>query len=191
MKISTKRSLSILTSVVLFIATLFVFSSFIEPSYQDILGKRSEVNSRLNLLNDYNISLAHVQQLASQYKNVAQFQQTISTILPTAPDVSQAVNQISSLANINRLAIGSISVELLPLRPPVDTTISNSIGTLRLNVRLTGDYQGFKSFLQNLETNINLMDLNSLKVDAFSSRPGAVTNQFTYTMSIDTYYQSN
>lgn len=191
MKVSTKRIFSILSSMVLFIAALFVFSSLIEPNYQDILQKRSEVSSRLNLLSDYQTSLAHVQELENQYKNIAQFQQTVSSILPTAPDISQAVNQIASLASINRLAVSSVSVELLPLRPPVDPSISKNIGTLRLNVRLAGDYQGLKSFLQNLETNVNLMDLNSLKVETMSTKSGLAVNQFSYTIAVDTYYQSN
>ncbi len=189
MRASTKRAFSILIAVGLFIASLIVYASFIQPAYSEIKNLRTEVVSRSKLIQEQEVSLRQVQKILSDYQNVAQLKETISLILPLEQNLPQAANQIIGLANVNKLTVDQLSVQQLAIKPSGYSSLVKGRGTLRLNFRLVGNYEGFKSFIQGLETNMNLMDLVSLKIDPVI-KTGASTNNFTYTLSVDTYYQA-
>ncbi len=189
MKASSKRILSILIAILILVASLFVYSSFIKPAYSEIKDLRSEVASRLNLIAENESSLEQIQKLLGEYQNVAQLKETISLIFPTEQDLPQVVNQITSLANINKLTIDQLAAGQLAIKPSTHSTSIKGKGTLRFSFHLNGSYENFKSFLQNLETNMSLMDLVNLKIEP-SAKTKAGENNFSYNMTIDRYYQS-
>ncbi len=187
MKASTKRFSSILLAILMFIGSLFIYSSLILPAYSDIKSLRTEVASRLELVNKNEISIQQVQKLLSEYQDIAKIQETTSLILPPEQNVPQAVNQINGLSKISNLAIELLSVQQLAVKPSTQAGLVRGLGTLRFNFRLAGSYEGFKAFLQALETNINLMDLVTLKIES-STKPAK--GGFSFTMVVDTYYQA-
>lgn len=190
MKASSKRILSILTAVLMIIASLFVYSSLIRPVYSEIKNLRSEAASRLDLINKNKVSITQVQKLLNEYQNIAQVQEVISSILPLEQNVPQAINQIVGLAELNKLSIELVAVQKSAIKPSDQPNLVKGIGTLKLNIRLSGSYENFKKFLQNLETNVNLMDVVDLKIEPeIKIKFGVGT--FLYTMTIDSYYQAD
>jgi len=191
MKVSTKRVFSILIAIFMFIASLFIYSSLIKSIYAEIKNKRTEIVSRLELINKYETSIKQIQKILSEYQNISQFAETISSILPPEQNVSQSVNQISGLAKINNLIINFLSVQQLAITPSSKPDLIRGRGVLRLNFALTGSYENFRKFVQTMETNISLMDLVSLKIEP-KTETGlkSVKDNFSYAMAVDTYYQS-
>ena len=108
-------------------------------------------------------------------------------ILPLEQNTSQGVYQISGLAGFSNLTVELLSVQQLAIKPSIQPGLVKGLGILRYNFRLTGTYEGFKSFLQAMETNISLMDLVNLKVEP-AVKPAK--GNFSYTINMDTYYQS-
>jgi Tfp pilus assembly protein PilO len=188
MKASTKRILSILTAILMIIASIFVYSSLINPSYSEIKNLRSEVAGRLELVAQHKTSIDQVKKILGEYQGAVQIQDMVSTILPPEQNLSSAVHQINKLASVNELPIELLSAKQLAIKPSNQPELVKGVGTLRFNLRVVGSYEKFKSFLQNLETNINLMDLASLKIEPQTKGAG---NNFNYTMVVDTYYQSD
>lgn len=188
MKASNKRILSILTAILMIIASLFVYSSLIRPVYSEIKNLRSEVAGRLDLINRNKVSIEQVQKLLSEYQSISQAQEMTSSVLLSEQNISQAVNQVAGLAGLNNLSIELLAVQQLAIKPSAQPNLVKGVGTLRFNIRLTGGYENFKKFLQNLETNINLMDLTNLKIE--SAAKTKVGGNFSYTMIIDSYYQA-
>jgi len=191
MKVSTKRVFSILIAIFMFIASLFIYSSLIKSIYAEIKNKRTEIVSRLELINKYETSIKQIQKILSEYQNISQFAETISSILPPEQNVSQSVNQISGLAKINNLIINFLSVQQLAITPSSKPDLIRGRGVLRLNFALTGSYENFRKFVQTMETNISLMDLISLKIEPkIETGLKSVKDNFSYAMAVDTYYQS-
>jgi len=188
MRASSKRFTSILLAILMFIASLFIYSSLILPAYSEIINLRAEVVSRTQLVTEEEASIGQVQKLLSEYQDVAAIQDTISLILPVSQNVALGVSQISGLSKINNLIIDSLSMQELAIKPSTQSNLVKGIGTLRFNFHLIGSYENFKAFLQNLETNITLIDLASLKVDSGSKVGG---NIFSYNITADMYYQGN
>jgi len=191
MKVSTKRVFSILIAIFMFIASLFIYSSLIKSIYAEIKNKRTEIVGRLELINKYETSIKQIQKILSEYQNISQFAETISSILPPEQNVSQSVNQISGLAKINNLIINFLSVQQLAITPSSKPDLIRGRGVLRLNFALTGSYENFRKFVQTMETNISLMDLISLKIEPkIETGLKSVKDNFSYAMAVDTYYQS-
>ncbi len=187
MKASSKRFLSIIVAILVFIASLFIYSNLVRSVYSDIKDLRAEVVSRLELINKNQASVSQVKQLLNEYQNISQIQETISAVLPLEQNVPQGVNQISGLAKLNDLAISFLSVQQLAIKPSSQPGVVNGLGVLRLNFGLSGSYENFKTFLQGLDTNITLLDLLTVKME---SKATSKSGELSYTLTVDTYYQA-
>lgn len=188
MKASAKRFSSILVAILFFIASLFIYSSLIQPAYSDIKNLRTEVANRLDFISKNETFIQQVKNLLNEYQNVAKIQETTSLILPLNQNIPQGVNQINGLSKINNLTTELLSVQQLAIKPSKQPNLVKGLGSLRFTFRLTGPYENFKPFLQAMETNINLMDLVSLKIEPPEK---AGRDIFSYTLIVDTYYQSD
>jgi len=189
MRSSTKRFVSIILSLLILIAAVFVYSSFIRPAYSEIENLRGEVAFKTSALAQQQSSSQQIQSLLSQYQDVLKVEDTISSILPMTANVASGVNQLSGLAKVNNLNLDLLSVEETAIKPSDQPDIVKGVGALKFNLHLTGSYENFKTFLQEIETNLNLMDLTNLKMEA-ATKTKSGENRFSYTLTVNTYYQA-
>lgn len=185
MKPSTYRLLSILGSSFLLIAAVIVYSNLVYPAYNEIQKLRDQRKADLNLLQEQGEAINAVNRLLSEYQSLAQIQENISMVLPNKEGVPSVINQLQGLARINNLNIDSLSLQYPPLKASADSLIK-PLGTLRVTVRLNGDYKNLRPFLEDIETNIRLMDVYSLGIEG-GGVPGKI--KLTYNLVLDTYYQ--
>ncbi|MBI5079650.1 hypothetical protein HZB06_03245 [Candidatus Wolfebacteria bacterium] len=190
MKASSKRTLSILLSIFLFIGSLAIYAYLLKPAYEKVKIQKSEIASRLETVKEYEGIISRIKNLLGQYENAAQAQETMSVILPIDQNVPESINQINGLAYFNNLTIDRLSIRQLAISPSNDKlNLIKGIGVLRVNIHLKGDYGAIKSFIHNLETNLNLMDLVSLRFEPVAAGAKG-SNFFDYSAEIDTYYQA-
>ena len=189
MRSSTKRFISIVLAMLMLIAAVFVYSTFIRPAYSDIENLRAQANNKTQIFEQQQSSTKQIQSLLSQYQDVLQVEDTISSILPLSSDVASGVNQITGLSKINNLTIDLLAVEETAITPSDQPNLIKGVGALKFNFHLIGSYENFKAFLQNLETNITLMDLTNLKVET-ATKTKSNENRFSYTLTVNTYYQT-
>jgi hypothetical protein len=64
-------------------------------------------------------------------------------------------------------------------------SLIKGMGTLRTELKMTGAYDNFKSFLKSAETNFLIADVISFKIDAQPNSP-----DLAIIATIDTYYQA-
>jgi len=188
MRASTKRTLSMLISIALLVGAVFVYSSMIKPAYSEIKSLRSEVVSRLEIINENQAYISQVQNLLNEYQNISQLQSAISILLPDEQNLAQALNQISGLIGISGLSPQKASANQLAIRSSLGSSVVKKIGTLRFEVETSGNYPNFKDFLQKLETNMGVFDVVSIKIEPPGRSAGV--GIFNYTTVIDSYYQT-
>lgn len=188
MKSSIKRTISIALAVFLFIGTLVVYNSFVKPAYEKTEEKRLKLMLQQATEEQLKSALEQVKKLYTEYQDADILQETISLILPKEYDLPNVVAQITGLAKNNNLVIESLSSRQLAIKPSIDPALIKGLGTLRFDIRLVGDYKSFKAFLEQLESNIRLINLFDLKMEQFAGAPGQ--NIFLYTITVDTYYQT-
>lgn len=189
MRSSSKRFVSIVLALAMLVAAVFVYSTFIRSAYSDVETLRAQANSKTTTFTQQQSSVKQIQNLLSQYQDVLKVEDTISSMLPLSPDIGSDINQITGLAQINNLTLDILSTEEMAIKPSKQPTLAKGIGTLKFNFHLTGGYENFKNFIQELETNITLIDLVNLKVEPFSKGKSA-GNIFSYTITANAYYQT-
>lgn len=188
MKPSTQRMISLVASAALLVMALVVFSNFIRPEYQDIQELRGRIETKSQLFEDQELATTQIQRLIADYQGLANIQDDLSLVLPQEEQIPQALNQVANIARVNNLSIQSIEIQNLPFQPKATTQTSilvKRIGSLRMDVQLSGSYEELKAFVQTIETNIRLMDVRNLAITPSVNPNGA----YAFTVTIDTYYQ--
>lgn len=186
MKSTTKRAISLLASGVFLILAFAVYGFFIRPVYDEVAGLRSELNSRDRFLREQNLALGKVSDLMIQYQGASQLRDTISLSLPLKEDLASIFNQLRVLAAVNGLTIDVFGAKPLAFQELARAPLIKRAGQLQLAVRALGSYDGFKNFLKNIETNVRVMDIQSISVERLG---GPTANFFGYNLIINTYYQ--
>lgn len=188
MKPSTKRIVSLLGTAVCFVAALVVYATMLTPLYSAVDMMRGELAAKTGLYNDQQSIITKVNDLLAQYQGKVKIQDTISTTLPFEPGTSFVVAQLAAVASGNGVTLQELNAQILPLdQPVVKSDGVKGIGRMRVSVKLLGSYEGFKGFLQGVETNLRLMDLVETKVGAVPKNPGVLAAS----LLIDAYYQGD
>jgi Tfp pilus assembly protein PilO len=187
MKASAKRALSLLLSGALMVASLIVFGTLVRPEYEIVLQLRNELASQSNLLIETQGDISRVQSLKAQYQNSERIIGSLNSSLPEQELIANLMSQINAISQSSGIATRSIGISYLPVRPSaVQLSFARGVGTLRLDLLSVGSYSSLKRFLQLLETNVRVMDVNTLSLDVAASPTQDVYN---YSITVDTYYQ--
>ena len=179
MRASTKRTLSLLISVLFIIAALVVYVNLVRPEYRDIQELRGALAGKTSLLASQKTIISQVRNLLAQFKGAVQLQETVSLALPANEAAAAIFQQLQAIAKSSGLTIQAFGLNLLSLK-------SDKLGTVQVTLKIFGNYAGIQSFLKSTETNVRVMDLVSFKIEQ-----GGKSNQdiYAYTVVLNTYYQ--
>jgi hypothetical protein len=190
MRNSTKRILSILGVMVLFIASLIVFTYLIQPSYSNIVEKRGEISGKQKLLSEYKSIKEKIDLLNKDYQNVIDIKDKIQIILPNEANYSQVINQINGLAEVSRSRIENLNVKKMPIKQTSTSDFLKGVGVMQITTDLIAPtYGDFIIFMGNLEKNLSLMDLTNLKIESVDSKSSVSADNLRYSIEVNTYYQ--
>ncbi|KKR88947.1 MAG: hypothetical protein UU85_C0008G0004 [Candidatus Wolfebacteria bacterium GW2011_GWA2_42_10] len=182
MKATTKRTMSILASIILLIGSVFVYASFIKPAYEEVSNLKTKSVNLEQSFNSYQSLNNQFQNLLNEYKNLGDLAKQISLILPSNLDTAYVLSQITGIAGLNNLGIQSLSVKQLAIEPSSEP-FTRGLGVLGIDLRAGGSYDNFKAFLNGLETNVMISNPINFKVE----KQG---DNLVYTMTIEAYYQA-
>ena len=190
MKPSTKRILSIAFSAAFLIAALVVYGTFISPGMATLNDVRSEVASKQNFYTTQKNAVSQVQDLIAKFQNSASLQKTVSLIIPDNPNITDALNQLNVVARNNQVQIFSLSVKPTELQSETQVLVKR-VGVLSVIISATGSYEGLKGFLQSVETNVRLANVQSFELSPPQGLEAQQVSQGSYTMklNVDIYYQ--
>ncbi len=150
--------------------------------------------------------VSKVKSLLTTYQSDASSSQSVAMALPVGPGVSGALAQIYGIAtNANVTIQGTqISTQAVQAVAAPATTVgaaaaAGSIvkptGTVSFQVTGSASYESFKSFLQELETNIRIFDVTAISLQpaaiAATKTQTANADMFNYTITVVTYYQGS
>lgn len=184
MKSSSKRMLSILSAIFLLIASVFIYVYMIKPIYGETTNLRDKAAVLNQTLVNYESLNKKFQEIFAQYQNLGDLEKQLSLIIPSKFDTAYAIEQITGIAKKNKLEISSLAAKQLAIKPGIG--LVKGIGVLRIEAKLSGNYENFKEFIKDMETNIMVSDLVNLGIEKqISEKVGNI-----YALTIDTYYQA-
>lgn len=186
MKSSAKRAFSLLVSAAFIIGAFAVYGMLIKPAYDEATLLRGTMLSKQAVFEKKQQAVQKVEGLIKQYQGSGELQDVISLSLPHGEEISSVFNQLQAIAAANGMAIQVFNVQVLPIKPAREGSLTRPLGTLRLSLRLAGGYESFKNFIRGLETNIRVMDVVTMKIESAAASRQDV---FAYTVVADAYYQ--
>ncbi|HEX5429485.1 MAG TPA: type 4a pilus biogenesis protein PilO [Patescibacteria group bacterium] len=120
----------------------------------------------------------------AEYKAHTADAQTLNQALPLSrPQIYDVLNSLDVLTAQSGLALGATGFQDTPQSDTLNAA-SDSIQPIDMTLSVSGDYNGFKNFISLLETNLRLIDVNSVSIHS-----GTAANVLDFTISLRTYYQ--
>ncbi len=189
-KPSTQRMLGLMAAGLMVAAAFVIFAALIVPEYGVIQELRGELIGKSKLYQEQKDVLEQVQDLIAQYQGVARLEETLMMVLPTKEKSADIVHQLDAIARVGGTYLQSVSLDYPPVQKAPATAIVKNFGSLRFTIKLTGSYAAFKNVLEALETNVRIMDVNTLKMEP-AGDPEKNPDLFNLSLTVDTYYQPN
>lgn len=172
--------------------SLVLYINFIKPTYADIKvdqGRLAAINDKNQTYKDI---FGKLKGISDELKKSSDLQDRVSMALPLTANTSDSVNQLTSIASANGLAITSIDLIESPILPSTAgksdaASIVKGTGVLKNNLRLVGSYAQIKSFLRGVESGVRVSSIKTFKIDRVLNAPNPDT--FNIALEIETYYQ--
>lgn len=197
MKQSAKRFISSVVSLLFIVGSFVTFFNFVQPAYREVLDLKGTLASLESFKTEQDAAVKDIQALVGTYNNSQEVRDTVSLALPLSPSLAEAVAQVNGLVVNNNLSAQSYG--LSPISEPVLTEeVRRQLGTglegivvqpvspINFNIRLTGSYEDFKSFLAQLQTNVRVFDVKIITIQP-AAQPDE--NLYFYDLTVATYYQ--
>lgn len=186
MRFLSQRLLFIILSLVFVIAAFFVYSNFVKPEYDTVSQLRSELALKTDTLSRYETSFLKLQNMLGG-QNIGQLKDSVSRILPNEVNNGYLMAQIVGFAKLNNLSIVSVSNSFEPIVAS-KSRIIKSVGVLKTKVVVNGTYGGVKTYVQQLENNLLLMDVVGFGAEPKKEKSEA--GYLEYSITITSYYQT-
>lgn len=197
MKQATKRFVSMVVALLLVVGASVVYFYFIQPSFADALRAKGDVAGREAFVANQRQAIQQVEDLIAAYHGEGKIQEVISYVFPQGEDASDAIAQLNGLSQASNLALQSVALRGQGARAGVvgaagagasQSPLLRPVGTLVLQARFAGTYDDLKSFVERLETNIRIFDIQSLSVQAAGKLN---QNLYVFDITFTVYYQES
>ncbi len=175
------NSKTIIILIVLLASAVLVWQMTL-PFYQEVKTQRSVLTQKQNDLEKQKEATKRIEDLTATYKAKSADFEKIRQMLPLNKEVPQLLAQFESLASQSGLILGSINFSETASQQVVsaksEEDLSDGAGTaavtpsqaqntpyntLSINLKLTGTYSAFKNFLTNAESNLRMIDIQSVE----------------------------
>ena len=174
-----KKNIIVLISILIFVAILFLLDL---PTYNKVVFFRNEIKNYQNFLKEKEELLAKVNQLKQSYESRKDEIDKTYYVLPLEKDIPNLIVQFEALVSENGLVLESINFK----PATAEEKAAKSYKALDVFLSVGGNYQSFIAFLQALEFNVRLMDIQSAD---FSSKESEVAGTFIFDVNLVVYYQ--
>lgn len=188
MRSSTKRILSIGLAALVFAITFGVYSALIRPAADEVGKLRAQIATKQTMLDGEKRVVGQIQGFIDQINNLGELQNTLALAIPNGKETFQALNQYQAVANSVNLEMLSIKIREQGLQPAIQP-MAKRLGTLQFNLSLKGTYGSIKSFLQTLESNIRVSNLETFGLKPISV--GSDQDLYYLDLVVDSYYQTD
>jgi Tfp pilus assembly protein PilO len=188
MRSSTKRALSIIFSVLLLMATVFVFTGLIQPEMGEINKLKGIINSKNNVYLTQAKAVEQVSKAVGQVKSASELQEALGIAMPVSPKVKDILSQWYAISKNTNANVQSLDIKISGFVKKSDFPLIKGMGNINVNLGVVGTYAAIKEFLYSLETNSRVVNVGSFEIKPLS---GVLSSSplYSFTTNVETYYQ--
>lgn len=188
-----------LITIVIILAFVAVVIFLDIPIVQSVLNSRKDIVSNQNLLSERESFIKTIENLIDKYKNNEEVLKNLDNILPGDSDVPDLLVQIEALANAGGIVVKDVNIAVVDDKEASKAAAARTGGvaqekvpsnykTISIDLTATGDYSALKKFLQAIEENMRLIDVDSI---SFSGKTQGSSSLFDFNITLRTYYYTN
>lgn len=174
-------------AILLIIASILGFVLFVSPQYQDITKLRTEEAQLKNVLANSRTLQEKRDQLLNRYNGFsAQEVARLEKMVPNNADNVKLILELQTLASRYGLELqtAALSDEEEQNQRSQVQVVNRDYGTIGLDLVIRGSYEGFVSFLEDIEKSLRIIDVHSL-----SFRPDTNTPTiYQFNVGLRTYW---
>jgi len=182
-----KRIIYIVLAFLCVVIAIFVYSSFIKPSYASISQLRAELAQKEILYTTYTTSAQQLSTIVQTGQDASRIRDIAQQVLPTQLNAGQTLAQIIGFARINNVTLTSITTQEVQARAPLETSLK-SIGVIQTTASAQGGYASIKTMLQQLEHNMLVLDTDRIRITR-TKKDGVLQPTLDANYTITSYYQ--
>lgn len=165
MKETTKQNIATLIITILIGSLFFIFINYFKPTLntlKDTLAKIEITKQKIDLLNDYQNKF---NELKETYHDNAEKINQIDLAIPNDSQTGQALAVLDAISKNTGVTPSTIFFA---------TEENENYGTLRINMTFVASYDSLKKWIQEIEKEIRLIDLNNIDISTVSSQEPAI-----------------
>jgi Tfp pilus assembly protein PilO len=185
-----------LTPIIFLIASVGIFFFFIDPQYKEVKEMLSEKNKNQITLSDADKLDKRMREIQSQFNSFSdEEKELLRKILPDQVDNVRLIQEIDNLAAKDGLIVKDIGVVGTSATDEpntstgsnrnqnlINTNANSRFGTITLSFSITAPYPVFKSFMNELEESLRLVDIKKFSVKTGES------DFYDFSVTLNTYW---
>jgi len=140
-----------------------LFFALVMPTYDGISARRTALEERNQMVSEQSAIVAKLEDLRKQSATRSAELKQFSYVVPAAKDTADLVSMLQALASQNGL-----DMTTLAMGSNLNTSPDSPYVTQAIDISLSGGYTAFRSFVDNLEKNIRIIDIDSMDASPVS-----------------------
>jgi len=183
-----KKNIIIIVLITVFLVVVFFLDW---PLFKQTSSLRDEIKSYNKLIEERKELIAKVEQLKDIYEDRQTDINKVYYALPQRQEIPELIVQLEALASENGLILESLDIKEKKRATETNekkAAVSSQINILEISLALSGSYPAFKGFLEALEYNVRIMDVQKIE---FSFKKGQEEGAAFLGFNLDllVYYQ--
>ncbi len=175
-------------------ASITTFSVLIAPRYKNLQALRETVVSFDGRLETADKLKASREDLITRYNSISKADlDNLKILLPDSVDNIRLIIQLDSLATKNGMSsLRGVQYDEVKASDPTkvepNVTLQKPYGEFAISFETSGQYKNFLSFISDLEQNLRLVDVVSVKFSAPEGSESGAGDSLKYTVKLKTYW---
>ncbi len=188
MKEATKQSIAIFIITLLFAATIFVTNSWTLKAYGNYQNSRIQIQENKDTLVEIDNYKKLANELTQKYQTIGGDFAKIRMALPSGPEFAGIIGSLDSIARMSNVNIAGMTFREIETAPKVEPGTAD-YSVVEINLAATGSYEELKTFFEETEKELRLMDVTSISFKKGSTQRGSTKSVIDANVIINAYYQ--
>lgn len=173
------------TSIILLVIAVGLFFTFTNPKYQEVKNLQKEAGEYRQVLDSTERIMDTVALLSASYQDIPKEElDRLSKVLPPTLDTVGLALDLDTIASKHGIAIRNVAVVSGPGKSGslVGGDPDSPVGEKTISFSFISNYEDFRSFLDDLETSLRIIDVKSV---TFATNDAGL---YQHNISVDTYW---
>lgn len=160
---------------------------FVLPGWEQFGVLKNNKAEKQRQLEEKRLLAARIGELSEKYESAKDDLEKLSLVLPSDAQLPELIVQFETMAKTNNIFILDIDFSEIASQAPTGQVPAGPAGnlkTVKTKLSLEGTYGNLKRLLNDIESNVRLMDVSDITFSGIDSESGVIKFSF----EIKSYY---